>query len=78
MAFSNMKIKNDFSLELWFYRLAHYPEFFEQAKEELNRLLAEGHQSLYWNLDDNIKQAEENGFKDIQPLKGYAKKITQE
>lgn len=78
IAFANMDTEKDLALELWFYRLAHYPEFFEQAKKELDRLLAEGHKSLHWNLDDNIKQAEKDGFKDIQLLEDYAKKITQE
>ena len=72
------KTETDLALELWFYRLAHYPEFFEEAKKELDRLLAEGHKSLDWHLDDNIKQAKKDGFKDIQLLKDYAKKITQE
>jgi len=48
------------------------------TEKELDRLLAEGHKSLHWNLDDNIKQAEKDGFKDIQLLEDYAKKITQE
>jgi len=63
-------------LEGWFYRLAHYPQYFEEAQKELDRLLADGHRSIDWNLDGNIERAKKDGFKDIQLLKDYAKKIT--
>ena len=65
-------------LEGWFYRLAHYPQYFEEAQKELDRLLADGHRSIGWNLDGNIERAKKDGFKDIQLLKDYAKKITSE
>ncbi len=63
-------------LEGWFYRLAHYPQYFKEAQKELDRLLAEGHRSIGWNLDGNIERAKKDGFQNTQLLKDYAKKIT--
>jgi len=77
-AFKYMTEESDLTLELWFYRLAHFPAFYEQAKENLDRLLADGHRSIGWSFDGNIQQAEKEGFQDIALLKQYAKKITEE
>lgn len=66
------------ALELWFYRLAHHSEIFEQAKQELDRLLANGHRSIGWNFSGNIKRAKEDGFENIELLEDYAKRITKE
>ena len=49
-AFESLTDEVGLELDLWFYRLAHYSEFQEQAKVEINRLLGEGHKSINWNL----------------------------
>ncbi|MCF6344981.1 MAG: tetratricopeptide repeat protein [Thiomicrorhabdus sp.] len=77
-AFKNMEEENDLKLELWFYRLAHFPEFYKEAKTKLDQLLADGHRSIGWNFDGNITQAEKENFQDIDLLNRYAKKITEE
>ena len=75
-AFKNDQTEGDLTVELWFYRLAHFPEYFEEAKIELDRLLEDGHKSIGWDLSENITQAEKEGFKDIRILEDYAKRIT--
>ena len=77
-AFENHTQENDLLVELWFYRLAHYPEYFDEAQKELDRLLEVGHRSIGWNFDDNIERAKKDGFEDIELLKRYAKRITEE
>jgi len=73
-----MEEENDLKLELWFYRLAHFTEFYKEAKTKLDQLLADGHRSIGWNFDGNITQAEKENFQDIGLLNRYAKKITEE
>ena len=77
-AFENHTTENDLTVELWFYRLAHYPEYFEKAQKELDRLLADGHRSIGWNFEDNILRAEKDGFDDIAMLRTYADRISKE
>ncbi len=75
-AFKNQSIKNDLHIELWFYRVAHYPEYFEEAQKELDTLLKKGIRSISWDFSRNIEQAKKEGHKDIKFLEEYAKKIT--
>jgi len=75
-AFENMKDENDLTVELWFFRLAHYSEYFDKAQKELDRLLDNGIRSIGWDFDDNIQRALDDGFEDIELLKSYAKRIT--
>lgn len=63
-------------LELWFYRYAHYPEWLNQAEEEIEKLLQAGVQSIGWNLKDNIKVAIANGHPNPQKLQALADRIT--
>ena len=77
-AFENHKEENDLLVELWFYRLAHYPEYFDEAQRELDRLLEAGHHSIAWIFDENIERAEKDGSNDIELLKRYTKRITEE
>lgn len=77
-AFENHTKENDLLVELWFYRWAHYPEYFDEAKKELDKLLEAGYHSIGWNFDDNIERAKKDGFEDIELLKRYAKRITEE
>lgn len=75
-AFKNSFTENDLLVELWFYRFAHYPEYFEEAKKELDTLLEKGIRSIDWDFSRNIEQAKKEGHKDIKLLEEYAKKIT--
>lgn len=75
-AFSNLTTENDLLVELLFYRLAHYSEYFEQAKKELDTLLEKGIRSIGWDFSRNIEQAKKEGHIDIKLLEEYAKKIT--
>ena len=75
-AFKLYTTENDLYIELWFYRLAHYPEYFEESKKELDELLGKGIRSIGWDFSRNIEQAKKEGHKDIKLLEEYAKKIT--
>ncbi|MFY4782884.1 tetratricopeptide repeat protein [Aliarcobacter butzleri] len=75
-AFKNSFTENDLLVELWFYRLAHYPEYFEEAKKELDLLLEKDIRSIGWDFSRNIEQAKKEGHKNIKLLEEYAKKIT--
>lgn len=75
-AFKLYTTENDLYIELWFYRFAHYPEYFEEAKKELDELLGKGIRSIGWDFSRNIEQAKKEGHKDIKLLEEYAKKIT--
>jgi len=75
-AFNNYSTENDLLIELWFYRLAHYPEYFEEAKKELDLLLDKGIKSVGWDFSRNIEQAKKEGHQNIELLEEYAKKIT--
>ncbi len=75
-AFINYSTENDLLIELWFYRLAHYPEYFDEAKNELNLLLNKGFMSIGWDFSRNIEQAKKEGHQNIELLEEYAKRIT--
>jgi hypothetical protein len=68
--------EKDLPVELWFYRLAHFPEYYEDAQKELDTLLSKGYQSIGWDLSRNIEQAKKEGLQDIELLEEYASKIT--
>jgi len=78
IAFKNQTDENDLIVELWFYRLAHYPEYFEEAQKELDKFLAKGVRSIDWNFEGNIERAVKEGFKNVELLREYAKRITEE
>lgn len=75
-AFNNYSTENDLLIELWFYRLAHYPEYFEEAKKELNLLLEKSIRSIGWDFNRNIEQAKKEGHQNIKLLEDYEKRIT--
>ena len=76
-AFKNNINENDILIELWFYRLAHFSEYYKEAIKELDRLLEKGIKSVGWGFNENIAQAKKDGFKDIELLENYAKRITE-
>lgn len=75
-AFKNQTTENDLLIELWFYRLAHYPEYFQEAKKELDLLLEKGIRSISWDFSRNIEQARKEGHQDIELLEDFTKRIT--
>jgi protein O-mannosyl-transferase len=75
-AFKNQPTENDLIIELWFYRFAHYPEYFEEAQNELETLLEKGIRSIGWDFSRNIEQASKEGHQNIELLEDYARKIT--
>ena len=75
-AFKNQTTEKDLLIELWFYRLAHYPEYFDEAKKELDLLLEKNIRSIGWDFTRNIEQAKKEGHQNMELLEDYAKKIT--
>ncbi|RUA04872.1 MAG: SIR2 family protein, partial [Gammaproteobacteria bacterium] len=75
-AFTYFKGKKDLLVELWFYRLAHYPTYRKEAEQQLKSLLDEGCRSIGWDFSANIEQAQKDGFSPIALLQQYADKIT--
>ena len=65
-------------LECWFYRLAHYPEWRKQAKEEIEALLQKGVRSPNWDLSANIERAVQDGYPDPEELRQIAARIGEE
>jgi len=63
-------------LELWFYKLAHYPEQYEEAKTNIDRLLNKNIRSIGWDFSKNIEQAAKEGHLHLDELKEYARRIT--
>lgn len=72
------KFSNDKNLdtELYFYKLAHFKDEYDGAKEKLDELLKDGYKSKNWNLSQNIKQAIKDKHEHVDELKEYAKKIS--
>ncbi len=69
----------DLELELWFYKLAHYPEqYYEEAKTNIDRLLNKNIRSIGWDFSKNIEQAAKEGHLHLDELKEYARRITSE
>ncbi|EIJ32981.1 tetratricopeptide repeat protein [Thiothrix nivea] len=62
-------------LELWFYRLAHFPDSYPYAKQEIVDLLKDGVRDD-WDFSATIAQAEQAGHPDVPLLKALAEVIT--
>ena len=75
-SFRNYTEQNDVLVELWFYRLAHYPKYYDEAIKELDLLLSKGIKSIAWDFSRNIEQARKENHKNIELLQEYAQKIT--
>ncbi len=58
--------------ELWFYRYAHYQQWFEQAEKELGTLVEQGAKSPGWDFQSHIEIAKQNGTSDIHKLEEFA------
>jgi len=72
----NNNEKNDLSVELWFYKYAHYTESLDESEKAIESLLKEGVRSIGWNLDKNVEVAIENGHPNPEKLKELAERIT--
>jgi len=75
---SQTSTNEDSKIELWFYRLAHFPEYYEEAKENIEKLLKKGVRSIGWDFSQNIEQAKKEGNTHIKELQAYADAITKE
>ena len=78
VAFDNATDNDSLLLELWYYRYAHFPEYLEEAEKEIEDLLTKGVKSIGWNFEGNIEQAIKDKHPDIEKLKDFAKRITNE
>lgn len=76
IAFKKAGNHKDLLCELWFYKLTHYEKEYRNAKNELDLLLKDGHQSYNWDFSLNIKQAIKEKHSHINILKDYAFKIS--
>jgi tetratricopeptide (TPR) repeat protein len=73
----NFADNQDLLVELWFYRLAHCPDYRQQAIEQLDALLEMEAKSIRRDFSANIERAKEQGFEPIELLQQYADKISQ-
>jgi tetratricopeptide (TPR) repeat protein/cellulose biosynthesis protein BcsQ len=65
-------------LELWFYRYAHFPEWRDVAKTELEMLMSNSEaKSIGWDFSKNIEIAIAEGHPEPEELKRIAKQITE-
>ncbi|MGJ0484155.1 MAG: hypothetical protein ACR65R_06420 [Methylomicrobium sp.] len=69
--------REDKVLNCWFYRLAHYPAWREQARQEIKALLEKGVRSPYWDFTPNIERAVQDGYPDPGELRQIAVQINQ-
>ncbi len=64
-------------LECWFYRLAHFPEWREEAKRQIESLLQQGIRSPGWDFSETIRRAEQDGYPDVAELTALAARISE-
>jgi Tfp pilus assembly protein PilF len=67
----------DLLLELWFYRYAHYTEYYHEAKNKIEELLDKGVRSPGWDLAANVERAIKDGHPEPDELKRFAKMISE-
>ncbi len=72
----NKNYKPALSVELWFYRFAHYPEWYKESEKILGSLIKEGVSSPGWNLERNIEVAISMGHPNPKKLREFADAIT--
>jgi len=70
--------KKDLELELWFYCYAAFFNEYKDADKEIEALLEEGVTSPGWNLKEVLKVAEELNHPDLEKLRLFEKRITEE
>ena len=70
------KLEDDLTIELWFYRYAHYSEYIEEAEKKIEELLAKGVRSIDWDFKGNIDRAIQDGHPNPKKLRELADRIT--
>ena len=68
---------NELTLELWFYRLAHFPKKFTEAKDKIEELLNKGVRCNDWDFSGNIERAHKDNHPNIQLLEDLSAKINE-
>ena len=59
-------------MEIWFYRLAHFPKEYPQATKEIVRLLKSGARDDGWDFSGNIARARQDGHKNVALLQALS------
>lgn len=59
-------------LELWFYRLSHFPKKYPEAREKIVAMLKDGVRDEDWDFSRTIARAEADGHPDVPMLKKLA------
>ncbi len=76
IAFNLLSDKYDLQLEFYFYKMVHFLESFQEAKDAIDILIDKGYDSLNWDFSRNILQAIKENHPHVETLKKYAKKIS--
>lgn len=69
---NKLKIIKELLLECWCYRLAHFPEYKQQALQEIENLLNQVVHLISWDFSAHIEQAKREDYSDIEQLKTLA------
>lgn len=77
-AFELKPFQKEILVELWFYRFAHYNDYFVSGEKEVNKLIESGAKSIGWDLQSHIDIAKNNDHPNVQKLQEYSDKITKE
>lgn len=71
-SFATATERLDIKLELWFYRLAHFPRDYPQSQNEIVTLLKTGVRDEGGDFSGNIAQAEKSGHPNVALLKALS------
>ena len=78
-AFNCMDDENNLvALELWFYSYVVFPKKFPESRQKIERLLEQGVKSVGWDLREIVKIAEREKHPEIEKVKEFAKRISDE
>ena len=78
-AFNCMDDENNLvALELWFYSYVVFPKKFPESRQKIERLLEQGVKSVGWDLSEIVKIAEREKHPEIEKVKEFAKRISDE
>lgn len=69
---------NPVALELWFYCFAAFPKKFPEGRQKIEGLLEQGIKSMGWDLSEIVKIAEREKHPEIEKVKEFAKRISDE
>ncbi len=78
-AFNCMDDENNLvALELWFYCYVVFPKKFPESRQKIEGLLEQGIKSMGWDLSEIVKIAEREKHPEIEKVKEFAKRISDE